>query len=120
MTVASIGPITSQTVRELGLSVDIEATRYDIPGLVEAIRDDGGVVTIEGNTDERGGSTGGKVMRHVRRANMVGFGQPKSAAGRRTLAVPIELMEMLTEHIAARGLTSGDDLLFTVGHGLPR
>lgn len=45
-------------------------------GLVEAIRDDGGVVTIEGNTDERGGGTGGKVMRHVRRANMTGFGQP--------------------------------------------
>jgi uroporphyrinogen III methyltransferase/synthase len=36
---ASIGPITSKTMRDLGLSVDIEAARYDIPGLVEAIRD---------------------------------------------------------------------------------
>jgi uroporphyrinogen III methyltransferase/synthase len=34
---ASIGPITSATMRGLGLSVDVEAARYDIPGLVEAI-----------------------------------------------------------------------------------
>jgi uroporphyrinogen III methyltransferase/synthase len=38
MQVASIGPITSKTVREHGLNVDIEARRHDIPGLVEAIR----------------------------------------------------------------------------------
>jgi hypothetical protein len=44
-------------------------------GLIEAVRPDG-VVTLEGNTDERGGGTGGKVMRHVRRANMVGYGHP--------------------------------------------
>jgi uroporphyrinogen III methyltransferase/synthase len=36
---ASIGPITSKTMRDFGLSVDVEAARYDIPGLVEAIRD---------------------------------------------------------------------------------
>jgi uroporphyrinogen III methyltransferase/synthase len=35
---ASIGPITSKTMRELGLSVDVEATQYDIPGLTAAIR----------------------------------------------------------------------------------
>jgi uroporphyrinogen III methyltransferase/synthase len=35
---ASIGPITSQTMRTLGLNVDVEAAQYDIPGLVEAIR----------------------------------------------------------------------------------
>lgn len=35
---ASIGPITSKTLREHGLPVDIEASRFDIPGLVEAIR----------------------------------------------------------------------------------
>jgi uroporphyrinogen III methyltransferase/synthase len=35
---ASIGPITSQTMRTLGLNVDVEAAKYDIPGLVEAIR----------------------------------------------------------------------------------
>ena len=35
---ASIGPVTSKTMRDLGLKVDIEAHRHDIPGLVEAIR----------------------------------------------------------------------------------
>lgn len=32
-------------------------------------------------------------------------GQPKSEAGRRTLAIPTPLAEMLTEHLARRGLT---------------
>lgn len=35
--VASIGPITSKTVRKLGLSIVTEATEYTIPGLVRAI-----------------------------------------------------------------------------------
>lgn len=35
---ASIGPITSKTMRENGLKVDVEASQYDIPGLVKAIR----------------------------------------------------------------------------------
>jgi uroporphyrinogen-III synthase len=34
---ASIGPITSLTLRELGLRVDVEAKEFTIPGLVEAI-----------------------------------------------------------------------------------
>jgi len=34
---ASIGPVTSATLRELGLPVDIEAREYTIPGLVQAI-----------------------------------------------------------------------------------
>jgi uroporphyrinogen-III synthase len=34
---ASIGPITSSTLRELGLAVDIEARQYTIPGLIAAI-----------------------------------------------------------------------------------
>lgn len=34
---ASIGPITSKTMRELGLAVDVEAKQYDIPGLVAVI-----------------------------------------------------------------------------------
>lgn len=34
---ASIGPVTSATMKKLGLKVDVEATQYDIPGLVEAI-----------------------------------------------------------------------------------
>jgi len=36
---ASIGPITSKTMRELGLKVDIEAKKYDMPGLTKAIRE---------------------------------------------------------------------------------
>jgi uroporphyrinogen III methyltransferase/synthase len=38
MQVASIGPITSKTARDHGLTVDVEARRHDIEGLVEAIR----------------------------------------------------------------------------------
>ncbi len=34
---ASIGPVTSSTLRELGLGVDISAKQFTIPGLVEAI-----------------------------------------------------------------------------------
>jgi uroporphyrinogen III methyltransferase/synthase len=34
---ASIGPITSRTMRALGFGVDVEAKQHDIPGLVEAI-----------------------------------------------------------------------------------
>lgn len=34
---ASIGPVTSATLREFGLPVDIEAKEYTIPGLVTAI-----------------------------------------------------------------------------------
>jgi uroporphyrinogen III methyltransferase/synthase len=36
--VASIGPITSQTLAQLGYPVDAEAEQYDIPGLIRAIR----------------------------------------------------------------------------------
>jgi uroporphyrinogen-III synthase len=34
---ASIGPITSSTLRELGLPVDIEAKEYTIPGLIKVL-----------------------------------------------------------------------------------
>ena len=34
---ASIGPVTSSTLREQGLAVDIEAKEFTIPGLVQAI-----------------------------------------------------------------------------------
>jgi uroporphyrinogen-III synthase len=34
---ASIGPVTSATLREFGLPVDIEASEYTIPGLISAI-----------------------------------------------------------------------------------
>ena len=35
---ASIGPVTSATLREFGLPVDIEASKYTIAGLISAIR----------------------------------------------------------------------------------
>jgi uroporphyrinogen III methyltransferase / synthase len=37
--VASIGPVTSATARELGLPVDVEAAEFTTPGLVQALRD---------------------------------------------------------------------------------
>ncbi len=36
--IASIGPVTSATLHELGLPPDIEAKKYTIPGLIQAIR----------------------------------------------------------------------------------
>ena len=39
MRMASIGPVTSATLRELGLPVDIAAREFTIPGLVQAIAD---------------------------------------------------------------------------------
>lgn len=35
--VASIGPITSKTARARGLAVAVEASQYDVPGLIDAI-----------------------------------------------------------------------------------
>ncbi len=37
LTTASIGPVTSAEMRRLGIPVGLEASRHDIPGLVEAI-----------------------------------------------------------------------------------
>jgi uroporphyrinogen-III synthase len=37
VTLASIGPVTSSTLRQLGLGVDVEAKQFTIPGLVAAI-----------------------------------------------------------------------------------
>src|SRR6184192_3029268 len=39
MRIASIGPITSKTARDHGLTVDVEARRHDIDGLAQAIRE---------------------------------------------------------------------------------
>jgi len=39
ITLASIGPVTSGTLRELGLPVHVEACQYTVPGLVEALAD---------------------------------------------------------------------------------
>lgn len=38
--VVSIGPVTSETAREAGLAVDVEASRHDIEGLIEALVED--------------------------------------------------------------------------------
>ena len=38
--VVSIGPVTSETAREQGLTVDVEAERHDIDGLVDALVED--------------------------------------------------------------------------------
>ena len=38
MKTASIGPVTSKTMRELGLAVDVEAKQHDVPGLTRAIQ----------------------------------------------------------------------------------
>jgi uroporphyrinogen III methyltransferase/synthase len=35
---ASIGPITTETAKELGIPIRLEASQHDIPGLIEAIR----------------------------------------------------------------------------------
>jgi uroporphyrinogen III methyltransferase/synthase len=37
LTIASIGPVTSQTARGLGLAVDVEASVHTIPGLADAL-----------------------------------------------------------------------------------
>jgi len=37
----SIGPITSQAARDLGLAIDAEATEYTIDGLLEALKSEG-------------------------------------------------------------------------------
>ena len=39
--IACIGPITSQTARELGLRVDVQASEYTVEGLVEALKESG-------------------------------------------------------------------------------
>jgi uroporphyrinogen III methyltransferase/synthase len=40
--IVSIGPVTTETARELGLTVHVEAARHDIDGLVEALLADAG------------------------------------------------------------------------------
>lgn len=78
-------------------------------GLVESVTAAGSIVTIEGNTDERGGGSGGKVMRHVRRANIAGFGHPdyvtlvrdpKTAPG---FPVPVVMRPIVDEYAPPEG-----------------
>jgi integrase len=53
------------------------------------------------------------------RRGAIGFGEPKSSAGRRTLAAPAGLMTMLGAHLEAKGLAIEDReaLLFTAPDG---
>ena len=46
---ASIGPVTSATLREVGLWVNIEAADYTIPGLVDALVKWAGAITVTPN-----------------------------------------------------------------------
>jgi integrase len=46
------------------------------------------------------------------RGGVATVGAPKSAAGRRTLAVPSELMDRLAAHLSRRGLTGADPTAF--------
>lgn len=39
----------------------------------------------------------------------ISFGPPKSAAGRRIMTVPADLIETLAQHLAARGLSARDE-----------
>jgi uroporphyrinogen III methyltransferase/synthase len=49
--VASIGPITSDTCRELGLTVGVEADEFTIPGLAQAVLDTLGTEGPEGHIE---------------------------------------------------------------------
>ena len=46
--IASIGPVTSATARELGLRVDTEASEHTIPGLVRALVEDAALAPHKG------------------------------------------------------------------------
>ena len=47
------------------------------------------------------------------------FGPPKTAAGRRTVAVPVELVELLEEHLAEYVGPEAEALVFTSPEGHP-
>ena len=50
-------------------------------GIIEALRSDGRLITLEGNTDSAGRRTGGQVMRKVRSTvHVAGYGYPRYAA----------------------------------------
>ncbi len=54
-----------------------DVNRISHIGIVTAVHGDGSIETLEGNTDEKGGRTGGKVMRRRRRIGIVGYGMPR-------------------------------------------
>lgn len=65
-------------------------------GFVEAVQADGSLITIEGNTNGAGSRDGGRVMRHVRRSSIVGYGRP-DYTGTESLSEEAELMGALEE-----------------------
>lgn len=69
---------------------------------VEARRAGLSVVSLEGNTDERGGRTGGRVMRHVR-TTVVGYGYPEYAS--------ITLTRAKVDRLLKQGMGPAQDVL---------
>jgi len=67
---ASIGPITSFTLRKLGLRVDIEAKEYTIPGLITAI------ATLPTKSRQNSGSKDGGPLRKPSARNHSSPGSP--------------------------------------------
>lgn len=55
-------------------------------GIVEAVKADGSIVTIEGNTNASGSRLGSGVYRKIRKVGIVGYGYPAYAAA--TVAAP--------------------------------
>jgi hypothetical protein len=75
-------------------------------GIVESVRADGAVITIEGNT---GAAFGGSVMRRVRRSGIVGYGIPdydRSTDDWFADATPVEL-EQAVRRVLNRGTAYG-------------
>lgn len=94
-------------------------------GIVEAVRADGRIVAIEGNTDSAGGRTGGRVMRQVRQAHIAGYGLPAYTASDSgtapTVAVPITPTEQVQEDTMLRLLKRADDgVQYLIGSGVWR
>jgi surface antigen len=82
-------------------------------GVVEQVNADGSITTIEGNTDEAGGRTGGKVMRKVRRGpSIVGYGMPDYSEEDEVAGEADRIITAITGHI--------DELYRRANHGDPK
>lgn len=76
-------------------------------GIVEQVMADGSIHALEGNTDERGGRTGGKVMRRARRVGIVGYGRPPWPAGTAGPAAEAPTEAANVAPVVASGTTDG-------------
>ena len=81
--------------------------RINHVGIVERVASDGQVVTIEGNTDESGGRTGGKVMRRGRRTRIAGYGIPPY--GTAAAPAPVPAQAAAAPATTSRPAAAGDD-----------